>query len=320
MNGKRIFCCAFLASLAAAPALDAGYVFTTVDYPGASISAIFGISSNGMLAGTFGSSTSGTYQGFVSLAPGLFTLVDFPGAANTMVWGISASGNVVGSYDDASGNLHGFSYNGTNYNAINYAGTGVTATQLYGINNNNMLMGEYDSTSATGGLRCTFTGSPCYTISLGVSSSGFEATGINDSNMMVGSLSTGGSNPSELGWSKVVGGASATTYRYPGADYTEIDGINDAGVIVGQYGGDADNTQQGFIYSGGVYITVDYPGSTATAITGISATGEIAGWYIDSSGNYNGFTADPTPEPASLSLAALGLLSAGALRWQRRRG
>jgi hypothetical protein len=105
-----------------------------------------------------------------------------------MAYGINSSGNVVGAYYDAGGNSHGFTYDGTNYNAINYSGTG--------------------------GLRCNFTGSSCNTISLGVSYSGFEANAINDSNMMVGSLSTGGSNPSELGWSKVVGGPSATTYRY----------------------------------------------------------------------------------------------------------
>lgn len=152
-NGKALFCCAFLASLAAAPALKAGCVFTTVDYPGAPISAIFGIISNGMLAGTYANSTAGPFQGFASLVPGLFATVDFPGAPSTMAWGINASGNIVGTYYDAGGNSHGFTYDGTNYNAINYAGTGVTGTQLNGINNNNTLMGGYDSTGPTGGLR-----------------------------------------------------------------------------------------------------------------------------------------------------------------------
>jgi len=61
MKRKALFCCAFLASLAAAPTLEAGYVFTTVDYPGAPISAIFGVSSNGMLAGTYFNSTAGPF-------------------------------------------------------------------------------------------------------------------------------------------------------------------------------------------------------------------------------------------------------------------
>jgi hypothetical protein len=95
-----------------------------------------------------------------------------------MAYGINSSGNVVGTYYDAGGNSHGFTYKGTNYNAINYTGTGVIGTQLNGINNNNTLMGGYDSTGPSGGLRCNFTGSSCNTISLGVSYSGFEAKGL----------------------------------------------------------------------------------------------------------------------------------------------
>jgi hypothetical protein len=61
MKRKALLCCAFLASLAAAPALEAGYIFTTVDYPGAPESGVLGISSNGMLAGTYFNSTAGPF-------------------------------------------------------------------------------------------------------------------------------------------------------------------------------------------------------------------------------------------------------------------
>ena len=56
------------------------------------------------------------------------------------------------------------------------------------------------------------------------------------------------------------------------------------------------------------YTTLDVPGATRTHAYGIDGD-NIVGWYIDGSGNRHGFLA-VIPEPATLSLLALGMLMA----------
>jgi hypothetical protein len=64
-------------------------------------------------------------------------------------------------------------------------------------------------------------------------------------------------------------------------------------------------------------------GVESTQITGINNQGEIAGFYSDASGVFHGFTACPlvgngsscamqsVPEPGSLALACIGLMTLG---------
>ena len=56
------------------------------------------------------------------------------------------------------------------------------------------------------------------------------------------------------------------------------------------------------------YTTLDVPGATRTHAYGIDG-GNIVGIFYDGSGGYRGFLA-VIPEPATLSLLALGMLMA----------
>src|SRR5208337_2095970 len=70
-----------------------------------------------------------------------------------------------------------------------------------------------------------------------------------------------------------------TTINVPDAAWTNVNvnGINDAGQIVGTYQ-DASFNSHGFLGVGGVLTTVDQPGASSTNVNGINNSGQIVGW------------------------------------------
>jgi uncharacterized membrane protein len=91
------------------PTLVHGYVlelgvYTQFDYPGATFTQAWDVSSTGKVVGYFSPVTS---HGF-SLEGGVFTQIDVPGASWTRIFGINPQGEMVGTYADASGVVHGF--------------------------------------------------------------------------------------------------------------------------------------------------------------------------------------------------------------------
>ena len=99
--------------------------------------------------------------------------------------------------------------------------------------------------------------------------------------------------------------ATYTTLDVPGAISTSAFGI-DGGNIVGYYS-DGSGNRHGFSYDGTAYTTFDVSGASSTHAYGIDG-GNIVGYYTDGSGTH-GFLA-VIPEPATLSLLAVGMLMA----------
>jgi len=84
---------------------------------------------------------------------------------------------------------------------------------------------------------------------------------------------------------------SYQSVNVPGASGQAAFGVNDAGVIVGQYL-DASGVFHGWELSGGTLTTIDVPfsGSTGTTAGGINNSGEIAGCWTGSGTSQHGFT------------------------------
>jgi uncharacterized membrane protein len=76
--------------------LDVGGVFTTIDVPGASGTAAYGINGAGRIVGTYADSSGG--HGFLDVG-GVFTTIDVPGASGTGARGINGAGQIVGAFD-----------------------------------------------------------------------------------------------------------------------------------------------------------------------------------------------------------------------------
>jgi hypothetical protein len=75
-------------------------------------------------------------------------------------------------------------------------------------------------------------------------------------------------------------GLTFTTVEFPGAEWTEVDGISGSTVIGTYFVAGAG--QHGFIYNGSTFATLDFPGKTNNdhLLTGISG-GTITGNYIE---------------------------------------
>jgi uncharacterized membrane protein len=109
-----------------------------------------------------------------------------------------------------------------------------------------------------------------------------------------------------------------TTIDAPGSTGTVVNGINNAGQIVGSYG-DAQGGGGGFLLSGGVFTTFNVPGSVSTEITGINDRGQMVGNYqtsllaesrgfLLSGGNYT-----PLVVPGSTATYVQGINDSGQI-------
>ena len=115
--------------------VDTNGVITTIKGPGnPPITVARGINSQGQVVGSFGS-TFGPgpgEQGFV-YSNGTLTVLDYPGASNTQPHGINDIGQIVGTYYDTNGFPHGFLYSNGAFSTLDIPGS--TVTQINAINN-----------------------------------------------------------------------------------------------------------------------------------------------------------------------------------------
>jgi probable HAF family extracellular repeat protein len=91
------------------------------------------------------------------------------------------------------------------------------------------------------------------------------------------------------GLSTAASAQNFVTIDFLGAIYTEADGINDSGQIVGTYL-DAGFTSHGFLKTGKNFSSIDFPGAPYTEIDGgINSSGQIVGWYSYGGNQEHGF-------------------------------
>src|ERR671913_1294758 len=101
-------CCLFSAAGVTTTASERSYSYVSLEYPGATVTTLFGINGRGDIVGTY--VASGVSHGFL-LRRGVFTTIDVPGAAGTDARGISPAGDIVGGYwlpGEPAANIHGY--------------------------------------------------------------------------------------------------------------------------------------------------------------------------------------------------------------------
>ncbi len=268
------------------PAKATVYKFTEVNYPGDTFTQLLGINKNGVIAGYHGSGATAQTpnKGFTLTLPKTFTAENYPGSAQTQVIGINDINDTAGFYVDSRGVTHGFYDVGGKFRTMDYPGT--TFNQALSWNNNEQAAGysqdsagnfhpyihersspwisflfpAFPSAQATG-VNNIGTVSGFYIDSAGVNH-GFvmfngkfdrltypgatftQALGVNDSNVVVGDF---------VDSSNMIHGFTWTNGVYQqiddpnGIGSTVVNGINDAGTLVGFWGNTAAGISHGFV-------------------------------------------------------------------------
>ena len=276
--------------------LYANGVFTTINVPGAVPGTVgaSGINDAGQIVGSYRDS-SGPH-GFLD-TDGVFTSINVPVSVGftPFAGGINNAGQIVGQFIAGSQNYGFLESNGT-FTTINAPGS--VSTVALGINNPGQVIGQFtDSASQPHDFVYNSVTGVYTTINVSASFSG--GLGINDADQIVGNLngSTGFLDTNGV----------FTTIVAPGNPaFTLLDGINNAGQIVGAFGNDI-LSLRGFVDIGGVFTTIDVPGSASTSANGINNHGEIVGTFT------------PAPEPASALLLVLPLIGGAVALWLRHR-
>src|SRR5581483_3301028 len=224
-------------------------------------------------------------------APYKFTTLAEPseGTGGTIASGINNQGEIVGYYQDTNGVYHGFLYSNGSY--IPLDDPSAQWTQALGINNRGDVVGTYWDSSAQNYYGFLYSGTQYTTIAdpsgyfgrpnLG----GSVSTGINDDGVIVGHFANGAVNQGY-----VYSGGTFTTLDYPGAESTELYGLNDHGQIVGRY---YPAPSYGFEYANGGYTPLIFPSGNFkgySSASSINNQGDVAGSYQDITGGYHGFT------------------------------
>jgi uncharacterized membrane protein len=265
---------------------DVHLTLTTIDVPGAKITAINGINTAGDMVGFYGQDDFGPLSGFL-YHESVFTYFNYPGQPETFPGGINDSGLIVGAATqtpDKRFTVLGFLYDGTTFTKFRDGSNNVTYG--YGINNAGIVVGASGATLGSwNGFQMRngifkdidFPGNPIY---------GW-ATGINNHGKIVGF-----DNFDTYYHAYIYYHGEFKNIDFPGAIHTAALGLNDSGIVVGWYclSGSA---CYAYAFKNGKYISFRYPHARATYADGINSAGQIVGAYTFDYQTSHGFVTSP---------------------------
>jgi hypothetical protein len=241
----------------------------------------YGVANNGTVVGQY--NHKATAGSFTRTSKGHFSHpILFPGAVTTDATGVNRSGLVCGSFEVDEGVFvtHGFFFDGTTYTQFDLPG--YDNTFVTGVND----AGDFVGYGVTGSLNTGFVSiSGVITTFSGPGGVTISPQAINNLGQIVGYYS---SPTSAHGFFRDADGTLTYPIDYPASLYTSLDGINDAGLIVGTY------TKAGFITSGlvvqnlNLFTSYDHPDAlnNVTVFRGINNSNIISGFYLeDASGS-----------------------------------
>ena len=238
------------------------------------------------------------------VAPAQYTYTDitWPGSDtfSAGAYGINDSGVVAGAVY-LTGQQDGFLYSGGRWTLLSLQ-NGTKRVSLFGISNTGLMVGQTELSQSSGYTNAYVHGpvvinslesaiidaaltypdkEVAVTAILAVNPSGTMSVGYYRDYSPPG---TQGTYTMALGSSTFNGGAFVP-FAHPGAEYTVLNGVDDAGNTVGSYGPNS-GPATGFLYDAATkeFTDIAYPGATSSWAEGINASGVIVGAYQGSLG------------------------------------
>lgn len=239
-----------------------------------------GINNNGVIVGYSGDGRSFTWSN------GVFTYFQVPGSNFTQALGINDAGQVFGTYGNNNFPFPGFLYDGQNFTTVEYPG--AQETKVTAVLKSGMVLGYFNNSPTIDGFR--FDGTEYRAFLIPGKQIVTTITGAaNNNGDFVGSAATINYEGYVFSRGKI------TLLNFPGALTTGASGINDSGVVTGNFEifGSGESC---FYWQAGRFVSFNIPGAAAlSACNGINNAGVIVGWYQDSGGGIHGFVTSPIP-------------------------
>jgi uncharacterized membrane protein len=269
----------------------AQFTFTSLDFPGGTLTTARGIDNHGTIVGSYRITpprhalviTGGQY---IPLAPTTVLGTNYSEAFKS-----NDRGDVVGQYLGDDGFSHGFLLSNGTVTTLDFPGASDTAA--YGINESGTVVGQWDLADADGNTLVVhgFTWNNGSFTQFDFPGAGDTYLfGINARGDLVGGWDPGITSPLEHGF--VFSMNQFISFDFPGATLTQADDINASGQIVGTYIGA--EAQHAFLAVGATLTTIDFPGAALSAAWAINSAGQIVGTYKIRPGEApHGFLAQP---------------------------
>jgi hypothetical protein len=255
--------------------------FTPIDVPGANSYFVSGISDVGFVVGSSSTDNGSTFTGFIRSPSGAMTtgLLDPNDVdAYTVLHSINDRGVIAGFFSGVTVPGHGLLLVDGSFTTFDIPGA-AGGTALRGINNRGDLAGTFSKTAAN--LNADQFGFIVPNVGASIifqlpnpAAGGLVVEAINDLRVVVGyytapsSTLTGFLRQVDGRWVDIV---------VPGADATQVYGINNCGIIAGTYA--SGGTLHGFFGHPGNLQTFDVPGANVTHVQGINNRGRLVGVY-----------------------------------------
>jgi len=263
------------------------YNFTTVDYPGATDTRLFGINAHNEAVGAY-LDAAGNPHGF-RLKAGAFTSVEPVGAVLSQARAINDAGTITGWFQEESGSMHGFVFENNAFTVFDVPG--AAHSQGLGINNGGDIVGAYDTGDITTSIGFVWRNGRFTSFEVPGSASGTtSASGVNDEGQVVGIYGDAVGNSHAFLRSRGV----YRTIDLPHSDSTLATGINEAGSVAGNYFPDDATGTHGFVLKQGKATIVEFPVlMSRTRVRGINEEGALVGFYSPEGTTVHAFVGKP---------------------------